>query len=144
MINAILPLVCATVFFTLGAFVLFQKSQSKEKILFSLLCFEAFFWQAVWYASFFTADPNWLNLLAKIAYIAISFLPFTFYHFITLFISSSPSSTVISFIPSSFITFVFERCTLGLLAGRLSFSEFMPETRDLSLPNTSAIFIAQE
>jgi signal transduction histidine kinase len=83
---AILPFICFLVFAGLGFFVLFQKPKTSERTLFSLLCFEAFYWQLVWFVSFFTSDSGYLDYLATIAYLTITFLPFTFYHFIVSYL----------------------------------------------------------
>src|SRR3989344_196369 len=81
-IYAIPPLFGSIAFFSLAYFVFSNKPRTKTKILFSILCLETLGWQICWFASFFVANPIYISYIAKIAYIPITFLPFTFYHFI--------------------------------------------------------------
>jgi len=81
-IYSTLPLICSLIFAALGFFVLFHNPKTYEKTIFSILCFEAFCWQFLLFFSFFSSDPSYLDYLAKIAYLTITFIPFTFYHFI--------------------------------------------------------------
>ncbi len=83
---AILPFICLILLFGLGIFVLLHKPKTTQKILLSLLYFEAFYWQLVWFTSFFSVDPQYTDYLAKLAYVSITFLPFTFYHFIVSYL----------------------------------------------------------
>ena len=79
-------LVCSLIFAALGLFVLFHRPKTQEKTVFSILCFEAFYWQFLLFISFFNSDPSYLDYLAKIAYLAITLIPFTFYHFIVSYL----------------------------------------------------------
>ncbi len=82
---AIPPLVGTLVFFVLGLVVLFNKPRTPEKIIFSVLCLETFYWQVVWLASFFVqSNSSYVTYLAKLAYLAITPLPFTFYWLIVV------------------------------------------------------------
>jgi len=85
-IYSTLSLVCSLIFAALGLFVLFNRPKTQEKIVFSILCFEAFCWQFLLFLSFFSSDPSYLDYLAKIVYLAITFIPFTFYHFIVSYL----------------------------------------------------------
>jgi len=83
---AIPPLFGTFAFSFLGFFLLFNKPRTKQKVLFSILCFETFYWQVIWFVSFFVRDSDYLTYLAKLAYLTIVPLPFTFYHFIVSYL----------------------------------------------------------
>jgi len=91
----VLPLVCFIALLSLGIFVLFHKPHTKGKILLSLLCFEAFYWQVVWFVSFFSTNPSYTDYLAKISYLTIVFLPFTFYHFIVSYLKLKQETKIV-------------------------------------------------
>ena len=82
---AVPPLVGTVVFLFLGFFTLFNRPKTQEKTLFSILCFETFFWQFIWFYSFYCPKED-LTYIAKIAYLTITPLPFTFYHFIVSYL----------------------------------------------------------
>ncbi|MFT5207810.1 MAG: two-component system NtrC family sensor kinase [Candidatus Omnitrophota bacterium] len=78
------PIVGTFAFGLLSLIVFSSKPKTNEKLLFSILCLETFFWQLIWFISFFLTDSNHISLSAKVAYIPITFLPFTFFHFIVV------------------------------------------------------------
>ena len=84
-------------FSSLACFVLSNKPTTKVKILFSTLCLETFWWQICWFASFFVEDPAYISLIAKVSYVTITFLPFTFYHFILTFLKRKQSRVELYF-----------------------------------------------
>ncbi len=79
-------LIGAVLFAILGLFVIFNKPRTNEKVIFSVLCFATFFWELVWFDSFFISDDRFLTYLAKIVYFTITPLPFVFYHFIVSYL----------------------------------------------------------
>lgn len=80
------PLFGSVLFSLLALFILSSKPRSISKLLLGLLCFETTLWQICWLVSFYIRIPIYISLVAKIAYLSITFLPFTFYHFISTFI----------------------------------------------------------
>jgi len=78
------PLIGTVVFFFLGALSLVNKPKSTERTLFSVLCFETFSWQVIWFASFYSSQEM-ISYLSRLAYVEIMFIPFTFYHFIVAY-----------------------------------------------------------
>jgi len=83
---AISPLVCAIIALVLGILVFLKNLRSPINRAFALLCFETFWWQACWFATYFLRTPTQLDVCAKIAYSLILFLPFTYYHFAVQFL----------------------------------------------------------
>ncbi len=79
-------LIGAILFAALGLFVFLNKPRTKEKIIFSVLCFQTLFWELVWFNSFFVHDDVFLTYLVKIVYLTIVPLPFTFYYFIVSYL----------------------------------------------------------
>ena len=79
-------LLAAILFAVLGLFIFFNKPRTKEKIIFSILCFQTFFWEIIWFNSFFITDDAFLTYLAKMVYLTITPLPFTYYHFIVSYL----------------------------------------------------------
>jgi len=84
------------VFLLLGFAVLFHRPQTKEKVLFSILCFETFFWEFVWFYSFYCPTER-LTYIAKVAYLTITFVPFTFYHFIVEYLKEKKERKYVIF-----------------------------------------------
>lgn len=85
---AIPPLLGTLAFATLGLFIFFHPPHTKEKKLFSVLCLETFIWQVIWFISFFSPSLKFTDFLAKFAYLGITFIPFSFYHFIVEFLKA--------------------------------------------------------
>ncbi len=85
-VYAISPLVCAIIALVLGVFVFLKNLRSPINRAFALLCFETFWWQACWFATYFLRTATQLDVCAKIAYSLILFLPFTYYHFAAQFL----------------------------------------------------------
>jgi len=83
--------------FAMGWVLFFSYPKTFAKRLLFILCFEAFFWQIVWFASFFLATPNLISLFAKIAYITITFLPFTLFHFVVVFLKLKNTKVPVRF-----------------------------------------------
>lgn len=77
----ILPILCAVVSVTLGAFVFSRNPRSKLHRSFALLCWETTWWQLCWFISYLLVLPEHKDLICRVAYISIVFLPVTYYHY---------------------------------------------------------------
>src|SRR3989339_1107131 len=88
-----------TSFFTLGlGFIVFLKNQhSPINKLFALLCFETLYWQICWFISYFFNNPLARELIVRIAFSVIVFIPFTYYHFTIVFLNIKSQKVKIFF-----------------------------------------------
>lgn len=84
---AILPLVCAILAFALGFFVFLKNPKSSINRSFGLLCFETFWWQTCWFISYYLTTDAQKDIIIRIAWTLIIFLPFTHYHFTVRFLN---------------------------------------------------------
>jgi len=82
----ILPFLCAAVSFALGAFVFTRNPRSAVHRSFAFFCFWTFYWQACWFATYFFDEPLQKDLIMRLAYIDITFLPVTYYHYAVRFL----------------------------------------------------------
>ena len=73
-------LVGLLVFLALSGFLFLNKPVTKEKKLLAFLCFQTFYWELIWFISFFSNDEAFLKYVAKSVYLTITLVPFTFYH----------------------------------------------------------------
>ena len=80
------PTLCAVVSFAIGAFVLSKNPRSSLHRSFTLLCWETTWWQVCWFATYFFSDPIHKDLIMRIAYITITVLPVTYYHYAVRFL----------------------------------------------------------
>ena len=96
-IYAIPPLLGTLAFASLGLFVFLHPPHTKEKRIFSLLFIETFIWQIIWFISFFTKTSAHIDFLAKFAYLGITFIPFTFYHFIAEILKAKKEINLVRF-----------------------------------------------
>jgi signal transduction histidine kinase len=81
------PSLLASIFaFGLGLFVISKQYSSPTNRIFGLLCLETFHWQACWFLSYFLMGPIEKDLIIRIAFSVIIFIPFTYYHFAVLFL----------------------------------------------------------
>ena len=78
------PSLCAVVSFAIGAFVFTRNPRSSIHQVFALFCWETTWWQVCWFATYFFNDPSQKDLIMRIAYIAITILPVTYYHYAVL------------------------------------------------------------
>jgi len=79
---SLLPIVVALYFLAVGyAFWRQTKSIHSERshIAFLVLCFSTFVWQLTWAVLFQTSDPQLSNMLVRIGYLLILFLPTSLY-----------------------------------------------------------------
>lgn len=80
------PTLCAVVSFAIGAFVLWRNPRSSIHRSFASLCWETTWWQVCWFATYFFSDPIHKDLIMRIAYIVITVLPVTYYHYAVRFL----------------------------------------------------------
>ena len=114
-----IPSLIATVAFAgLGLFIFLNRPRTPEKIIFSVLCFCTFYWELVWFISFFVTDDSFLTYLAKIVYFTITPLPFIFYHFIAAYLKrDSEKKYIISFYTFAILLIIFIFPTDLFIAG---------------------------
>ncbi|MFH1347465.1 MAG: ATP-binding protein [Candidatus Margulisiibacteriota bacterium] len=86
----ITPLIGAIFALALGLFVLSKKANSPLNQTFALFCVETFHWQFCWLISYFLVALTAKDLIVRIAFSVIIFIPFTYYHFAILFLNLSP------------------------------------------------------
>lgn len=80
------PLLCAAVSVGLGAFIFSRNPRSPVHRSFAFFCFWTFYWQACWFATYFFDEPIHKDLIMRLAYIDITFLPVTYYHYAVRFL----------------------------------------------------------
>ena len=83
------PAVGMVIALILGVFVISNKPSQKINQVFSLLCFETFIWQLCWFVSYFITGPHLKDLVVRIAFSDVVFIPFTYYHFTIIFLGAS-------------------------------------------------------
>ena len=83
---AISPLLCAVFAFLLGSFVLSKNPKSSVNRSFALLCLETFWWQTCWFTIYYAGTDAQKDLIVRVGYSLILFLPFTYYHFVVEFL----------------------------------------------------------
>src|SRR3989338_1047842 len=83
------PAVGMVIALILGVFVISNKPSQKINQEFSLLCFETFIWQLCWFVSYFITGPHLKDLVVRIAFSDVVFIPFTYYHFTIIFLGAS-------------------------------------------------------
>lgn len=82
---AVPPLIIAIVFLTMGAAVFFRAPRVLANRIFAFNCLTTMIWQGTWTVLFSITDPSLANLLVRIGYSGIIFIPFTFYHLVVTF-----------------------------------------------------------
>ncbi|MFC1571300.1 histidine kinase N-terminal 7TM domain-containing protein [Candidatus Margulisiibacteriota bacterium] len=81
------PLFCALFALGMTLFVFLKNPRSPINQIFSLLCIETFFWQVCWLVSYFLAGPLAWDLIIRVAWTIVVFIPFTYYHFAIVFLN---------------------------------------------------------
>lgn len=84
---SISPFLCAVFALLLGSFVLSKNPKSSVNRSFALLCFETFWWQACWFGIYYAGTDAQKDLIVKVSYSLILFIPFTYYHFVVRFLN---------------------------------------------------------
>ncbi|MCW8955385.1 MAG: hypothetical protein OQL09_00755, partial [Gammaproteobacteria bacterium] len=82
MIFSILPAAVALYFLIAGLIVHFRFSNHRSHIAFIILCGTTFSWQFTWAILFQVSDPETADIIIKIGYLLIIFLPTSIYHFL--------------------------------------------------------------
>lgn len=81
------PLLSACAALALSGFVFFKNPRSAVNRTFALLCFETFFWQACWFWAYLGSQESiYKNLVIRIAWVTVVFIPFTYYEFAVRFL----------------------------------------------------------
>jgi len=84
-IYSIPTLATALLSFGLGIFILGRNRQSKLNWTFATWCFLTCYWQSCWTALFNLNDLRTAELLARMGYSGIIFIPIVFFHFVVEF-----------------------------------------------------------
>jgi signal transduction histidine kinase len=79
-------LITAVLFLSIGTFVLRNNTKSSPNVSFFLLCLTTFGWQFSWFVIFAFPDPWPTELLVRIGYSFIIFIPITYLHFLISFL----------------------------------------------------------
>ena len=79
---SLLPALVSGLFLGYGLYVLAAKGRNRISLCFFALCLTTFFWQAAWALLFQVHDPMWVDVLARLGYVLIVFLPTSLYHFL--------------------------------------------------------------
>lgn len=79
---SLLPALVSGLFLGYGVYVLAAKGFNRISLCFFALCLTTFFWQATWAVLFQVRDPFWTEVLIRLGYLLIIFLPTTLYHFL--------------------------------------------------------------
>jgi len=82
MLYSILPAAVALYFLIAGLVVQFMFSNHQSHFAFIILCITTFSWQLTWAILFQVNDPELADILIKIGYLFIFFLPTSIYHFL--------------------------------------------------------------
>ncbi|MBL0943301.1 MAG: hypothetical protein IBJ04_03075 [Hydrogenophaga sp.] len=78
---SLLPALVAGLFLGYGFHVIVSKGFNRASGIFFLLCLTTFLWQAAWAVLYQTRDPATADLLVRLGYMPILFLPTCYYHF---------------------------------------------------------------
>ncbi len=92
-LSAILPLFSAILFLCLGMSVYFL-SKGKLRGVFLRFCYLTFHWQFSWFVLFSLNNSNYSDLICRIGYSGIIFLPVTFYETIIHYLNLSKKSLI--------------------------------------------------
>ena len=75
------PLISSILFISFGWLVYKKNKDGKMNQNFFLICLATFWWQFSWFVMFSINSPYSADILARIGYVGIVFIPFTFYRF---------------------------------------------------------------
>ncbi len=81
------PFVSACIAITLASLITLKGPRSEVTRAFALLCFETFIWQACWFAGYFLQEPFQKDLLIRVAWLSVVYIPFTYYDFAVRFLA---------------------------------------------------------
>jgi two-component system, NtrC family, sensor kinase len=83
------PLITAILSFGLGIFILLRNRESKLNWTFASWCFLTTYWQTCWTVLFNLHNLQTADLLARLGYSGIIFIPIVFFHFVIEFTKSA-------------------------------------------------------
>ena len=84
-LNSIPTFITALLSLGLGIFILARNRTSKLNWTFAAWCFLTFYWQTCWTILFNVQDLFVADLLARLGYSGIIFIPIVFFHFVVEF-----------------------------------------------------------
>ena len=90
MIYLIAPLITSILFLLLGTFVFLKNNKSAENRIFSLLCLITFGWQFSWFILFGFTPDIYSDLVIRVGYTFIIFIPIVYFNFWIYFFNSQP------------------------------------------------------
>lgn len=79
---SLLPAFVSALFLGLGIYVLITEGATRISVPFVVMCATTFAWQGTWAFLFQTTSTDTADLLVKVGYLFILFLPTAFYHFV--------------------------------------------------------------
>lgn len=79
---SIVPACVAILFLIFGVYVVHAKGLNRVTTAFLVLCITTFFWQFVWAVLFQTTDERFAQMLIKLGWLLILFLPTSLFHFL--------------------------------------------------------------
>ena len=80
---SVFPATVALLFLVYGGYVLWRSGFNRVTRSFFLMCLTTFAWQATWAVLFQVHDPDTAEMLVRLGYLPILFLPTTLYHFLS-------------------------------------------------------------
>jgi len=95
-IYAIPPLISSILFGVLGLFVFLKNSRLRANQIFGLMCLFTFWWQFSWFILFNFGTEKLAEVVVRIGYTGIIFIPITFYHFFILFLKKESEKPLIT------------------------------------------------
>lgn len=75
------PLFASLVFLALGTAVFFNRPRTGASVGYTIFAAATVWWQGCWTILFNTTNPTWAEILVRIGYSGIIFLPVAYYHF---------------------------------------------------------------
>jgi two-component system, CAI-1 autoinducer sensor kinase/phosphatase CqsS len=79
---SVLPAVVAILFLAFGVYVVHSKGLNRVTTAFLILCITTFFWQFLWAILFQIEDEKLAQMLIKLGWLLILFLPTSLFHFL--------------------------------------------------------------
>lgn len=79
---SVLPAIVAMLFLAFGVYVVHSKGLNRVTTAFLILCITTFFWQFLWAILFQIEDEKLAQMLIKLGWLLILFLPTSLFHFL--------------------------------------------------------------
>lgn len=102
------PLASAMLFLLLGVFIFLSNRKSKLNLTFFLICLSTFWWQFSWFLLFNVKSDQLADLLVRVGYVGIIFIPVFFYHFFILFLDNKSKFDKIALLLAYILSIIFE------------------------------------